>query len=262
LLAARDLLLAQGYQSLFPLRPAQEAAFLRSKKGYHFCLTHDEKEITLELHWKAGRDGLALPDTDDWVGAGLVPMNLRQATVPQFAAEEMVLLLCLHGAGHQWESLGWLVDVAELLRQHPELDWARLTTAAARVAGERRLALGLYLAHHLLDAPLPESIHRRIAAQPAVKSLARSVTRRLFQPTAPEVSLFEYWSFRLRVLDRWPQRAQDLLGSLNPSVVEWADWPLPRYLSFLYYPLRLGRLLIEYGSGFLARHLNVRRGRL
>jgi hypothetical protein len=91
------------------------------------------------------------------------------------------------------------------------------------------------------------------AAQPAVESLACLVRQRILQPTAPEVSLFEYWSFRLKVLDRWPQRVQNLLGSFNPSEAEWADWPLPRCLSFLYYPLRFSRLLREYGRGLTFR---------
>jgi hypothetical protein len=262
LLLARDLLLTRGYRPVPALQPAQEASFLRAKKYHHICLAHQESKITVELHWKTGRDGPAFTATDDWLWARLVTVKLGEAGVRHFAAEELLLLLCLHGTAHQWESLGWLVDVAEVIRQHPQLDWARLMVAAAKVTGQRRLALGLYLAHHLLDAPLPDPIRGRIAAEPRVKTLAGEVSERLFQPTLPELSRFEVMAFRLKLLESCSQRIRVMLGAVNPTLIEWGHWPLPKYLSFLYYPLRLGRLLIEDGMGFLARHLNGRRGRL
>jgi hypothetical protein len=257
LLSARDLLLAQGYRPLFTLLPTQEAAYLRGRANHHLGLVRDDRNIYVELHWKTGRDGALFPATDDWLWADLVTVNLGETTVRYFGAETLLLLLCLHGAAHQWESLGWLVDVAELMRQHPQLDWARLATAAAELSCERRLAVGLYLAHQLLDAPLPEPIRRRIAAQPRVETIAREISERLFQPDAPALSPFALVFFDIKLLDRWSQRLRDLLGVISPTLLEWGRWPLPRCLSFLYYPLRLSRLLVKYGRMFLARHMKA-----
>ena len=37
--------------------------------------------------------------------------------VPALPDRELLLILCLHGTKHFWSSLGWLVDVAELIRR-------------------------------------------------------------------------------------------------------------------------------------------------
>jgi hypothetical protein len=255
---ARDLLVAQGYLPYAALQPTQEVAHLRATRYHHICLVHHQKNISVELHWKAGRDAPTFSASDHRPWGNLLTVNLKGSTVRHFAAEELLPLLCMHGAAHQWDSLGWLVDVAELIRHQPQLDWTRIMAAAAMSRGKRQLALGLYLAHHLLDAPLPEPVRAEIAAQPWLNAMACQVSQRLFQSPAPELTPLELASFRLKILDTWPQRIRDLLGAFNPRLTEWTRWPLPRYLSFLYYPLRLGRLLIDYGMRPLARHLRAR----
>jgi hypothetical protein len=69
---------------------------------------------------------------------------------------QLLLALCLHGTKHFWSSLGWLVDLAELMRRDTGIDsqWVRVQ---ARANGcERRVGLGLRMAKDLLDAPVPD----------------------------------------------------------------------------------------------------------
>ena len=96
------------------------------------------------------------------------------------APEDLLLILCVHGAKHYWSKLGWICDVAELLRVHPGLKWTALLLQAKQLGGRRILFLGLFLAHVLLGAGLPEEVWKEINADPVVPWLAAKVQTRLF----------------------------------------------------------------------------------
>lgn len=68
-------------------------------------------------------------------------------------------MLSVHGAKHFWERLNWLLDVAELTAGQP-VDWHLTIRIAAKLKSTRLLLLGLYLAHELMDAPLPQIVPR------------------------------------------------------------------------------------------------------
>jgi hypothetical protein len=57
--------------------------------------------------------------------------------------EQLLLILCLHnGAKHQWEMLGWIADVAQLITIHKNMDWDEVMKQAVESGIERILFLG------------------------------------------------------------------------------------------------------------------------
>lgn len=254
-LPARALLRALGYQPKYALKPAVEAAFLRSTGQYHLVLLHDRSAVMLELHWATDPDYPveAIGDQQWWARPGAAMLGGEE--VRCFAPDELLLVLCLHGSRHHWASLGWLVDVAELLRQHPRIDWDWIMRAAQGLSCERRLALSLHLAHRLLDAPLPAQIRGLIAADANSLRLAADMAAALFDPEFREMNAFARLALNLRLYQRRRQQLRHCVHNLlAPSLVEWSQWPLPRPLFFLYVPMRLLRLAKKYGSMMLARH--------
>jgi putative nucleotidyltransferase-like protein len=92
----------------------------------------------VELHWKTDADLPVEPETDNqwWVNLGFA--SLGGGRIRCFATEELLLILCLHGAKHAWGSLGWLVDVAELIRQNPNLERKWIIRKAAQLKCKRK----------------------------------------------------------------------------------------------------------------------------
>ena len=80
-------------------------------------------------------------------------------------------MLCVHGAKHFWERLAWIVDIAQLVTVR-EVDWKLLSEIAAERKCSRLLLLGLYLAHEVVGAPLPESVLQRARSDSRVAWLA------------------------------------------------------------------------------------------
>lgn len=244
-LRARDALGTLGYCADYPLDPRVERAFLRSPAHYHLGMSGPQG-IVVELHWKTDA-GFPVERDDDawWAGVGTAPFGER--SVRAFAARELVLVLCLHGSKHGWERLAWLADVAELIRRDPGLDWEWIFARATALGARRRLALGLHLAHRLLDTPLPGWVLGEVDKDPRVARIAGEIRATLFTRGNVFREGMRALRFNLGLYEHTRHRLAHVYHTfLAPSLVEWTRWPLPRALYFLYPPLRLARLIVKY----------------
>ena len=154
---AKSLLVDQGYRPQYALTPAQETAYLRSIG--QIALEKPERAI-VELH--ATLSPRAFPFDLDlprlWPRRCVVTLMGQPLVAP--GAEDLLLILCMHGAKHLWKNLGWICDVAELIRARPALDWQQVRHEARRLRSERLLHLGVQLAERVLQAPLPPDVSR------------------------------------------------------------------------------------------------------
>ncbi|MBL0210390.1 MAG: nucleotidyltransferase family protein [Holophagaceae bacterium] len=242
--AAKELLKTRGYRPDHELDPTLEAAFLRSKAAHHLVMASSDDALLVELHWKTDADHPLEEAADSAWWARLGETDLGEGRVRCFAPRELLLILCLHGSKHHWSSLAWLVDVAELIRQQPGMDWDWVLSRAGEMRSLRRLALGLCLARQLLDAPLPDDVIQRAQTTPRVEALAARISRMIFDPEAVELGPLQRLRLDLSLCERLGQQLSHLFNLLlNPSLEEWSRWPLPRHLFFLYAPLRLFTLM-------------------
>ncbi len=69
-------------------------------------------------------------------------------------------MLCAHGAKHGWTRLVWICDVAAIVANHPDLDWAVVVDEARRLGIERMLRIGLPLARDLVGCGVPGAVWR------------------------------------------------------------------------------------------------------
>jgi hypothetical protein len=164
---------------------------------------HGKNEgLPVELHWQLAPHYFAYPSPAAPFER-LRPVPLLGEKVLTFSAEETLLHLVVHGTVHRWEKLRLVCDVAEMIRAHPDLDWAWTLEEAQRRRSERMLLQGLHLAHVLLGAPLPASIQERVFEDRATRWLADWALRRLFQEERR--GLQRWWraaAYDLRVRDR------------------------------------------------------------
>jgi len=240
---ALALLGDQGYRRQETFTPPQEAAVLRATR--HHFLARPDGDI-VELHWALGPDDLGFPQDLEDLWARLAPVCVGGREVPALAPADLLLFLCAHGAKHLWQRLGWIADVAELVRR-AELDYDALAARARAAGGRRVLRLGLFLAWHLLDAPLPAPLARSLAADRSVMALAVMVRERLFRDPASPPSGLELLRFHTRARERLGDRVRGAVRAIaTPGVGEWALVRLPDRLYPVYYVLRPLRLAGKY----------------
>jgi hypothetical protein len=241
-LRARDALCHSDYEPEYPLRADVEQAFLASGAQYHLVLRSPALGHLVELHWKTDPDFPVerAGDAAWWEGTA------RAGSLRAFDAQELMLVLCVHGSKHLWASLGWLVDVAELIRRDSAIDWDALARRARAGGCARGVGLGLRLAADLLGAPLAPAA-RALAMTPEVEPLLPAVARPMLAASPGPLPMLQGWALALALREgmrariRWVVRVVWL-----PSLVEWTRWPLPRPLFFAYPGLRVGRLAAKY----------------
>jgi hypothetical protein len=244
---ARELLLGQGYRLGYSLGRAQEDAHVRSSRQLPFV---SRDGLLIELHVGVTLRDFAFDLDPDRLWERLEPVAVAGRDVPTFAAEDLLLILCAHGARHAWRSLGWVCDLAELLRVRSDLDGGRLLERARALRGERLLLLGLALAGSLLNAPVPDEIAARVRSEPVIAVLVAQVTDWLFRRDDSLPGIRERTLFYLRARERLRDGGRFCLGlALTPHVADWETLRLPPSVSFVYPFLRSLRLAFKYALG-------------
>ena len=253
-MAAKELLLARGYALEPPLNQRQEALHLQTHYEYTFLSESSGMCVELHYRFRPRYFGFALGGEDVWQQLGTVLVGGAQ--LPSLAPADLLLFLCAHATNHCWVRLAWICDIAELIRSHPQLDWALVQRRARALGSQRMLGLGLLLAHDLLGAPVPAVLLALARRDRAASKLATQVRARLFDDTIaePEPGLLAGTIFRLRARERWRDRLR--YGLRLATVTTAEDWdllPLPASLVWVYSVIRPVRLLLTYGLGPLRR---------
>lgn len=255
LAVAREVLLSAGYRPR-PVAPPEEPP----QEGFEpvTVFVRNDGAVSVDVHWGLTRRFLPfhLDQEDFW--DRLEPTAFADTAFLSPRAEDLLLILCAHGARHMWTRLEWICDVAELIRVNRGLDWEAVVRRARRNGCQRMLFLGLLLAVDLLGAPVPEETMRSVRAEPAVRSLRRRVPEYLFpgdgglKAGVVRRFIFRFW-VRERMMDRVSNVRYLIHRSLMPNSRDRELIRLPGTLSFLYYLIRPIRLVGSYGSSPLRR---------
>jgi len=223
-LAARDLLIARGYQPFVRLDESQENAYLAYQCEH--VLTDDRRDLMVEIQWRVVPDYFSFRFDYENLWQRIEPATLCQRPIVTLSPEDTLLLLCVHGSKHLWVRLGWICDVAEAVRHfQPRLNWPLLEQRATLSGSRRMLHLGLFLAHDLLNAKLPQDVQQQVCADVAVKSLAEQVYAQLWAEAEEQdeaANFFEHSFFHLKARERWRDRLRFCFRVLTTTTIE--DW--------------------------------------
>ena len=242
--ASVECWISQGYQPFFDLAPRQQRALIH--RDCQLSFRHPHKEILVELHWEILPRHFRCPLAPVlWEAFQRAPRG--EDDCHRLAAEETLFILVLHGHKHLWGRVGWIRDLAQLLRNNPGLDWAHISEVSKRSGWSRLLSVGLLAAVDLLQAPVPEKVLRQARRDRHAQRLMRQVAQRLFRPEQP-TGILDTTLFHWRSLARATERIRYSLGFLlTPTPAEWNLLPLPAALFSFYYLLRPARLAARYG---------------
>jgi hypothetical protein len=239
--AASACLQAQGFQPSLAAPPGWAAWYERARHEYSFH--HPALDCYVELHWGAWPRSVAMPVDIHSFWECRETVLLDGKPVPSLQMAELLFLLSLHGTKHQWVRLAWLADIAELIRSTPGLDWTRVQALAAVSRSTRFLQIGLWLAQHLMAAPVPSAVLAQGSEDPQVERLARAMAVNLCGGSLSAPGETEHLRFLLRALPRLRDRLRFAWGvAVDPCHDDWACCPLPPACVGLYAAIRPARL--------------------
>ena len=221
----------------------QQDLLLRTQHNLQFA--RDDRRLLLELHWEVAPHLFASSVQENELWQNLIAIDVNGTKMKTLSAGDLLFSLCVHGSRHLWERMGWICDVAELIRRH-ELNWPNLLRRASDTDSERMFLLGLHLAQKLLQAELPAEVRERCAADPRLDSLAANIVEHLFNgPTHVAATSTEIFKYNIGVRKSLAARARYFVHILRPTDGDLGARSLPARLSFAYYLVRPFRLLFK-----------------
>jgi hypothetical protein len=237
----RNLLVEIGYKPQLEMTAGKQRAILKSECDEVFTGTNGR---VLEMHWAITPPffSFQLRTEDLFTRATAIELLDKHVLAP--APEDLLLILSVNGAKDMWNRLEFISRIAELLRRYPEIDWQNTFARARELGAERMLLMGLFLAHHLLGASLPEDVLERVQETRILWSMASQVCERLFSRPEAMPTLLELTRFRLRSRERVRDRVSYCLKrALTPTHQDLENLTLPTSLEFLYPLVRPFRLI-------------------
>lgn len=257
LVAARDLLMREGYAMDTAMTKAQQDARLRS--GCAITLSRRDGKAIVDLHWEFTALKFSLPFDLDNLWGRLETVSIAGRQVATLSVLDHLMLVSIHGAKHRWERLEWICDVAGLLLVQPKLNWERCLEESTKLRAERILLHALLLANKYLGAKLPPIVHRKLQADPVAHSLAARAGENLFSESSTALVTADETAFHLQMREQFSDRMPYVLYQVRrwmiPTERDRSIFRLPAFLSFLYYLFRPARLLFEYGLHPLSQFL-------
>jgi len=240
---AAHLLRQRGYRQPADQTAERGSRHIESQLGCDFL--RQDGRVSVELHWSFLQRWLGFPVDLSALWKAPTRARLGGMDVLALPAHITLLYLCAHGTKHRWSRLCWVVDIAQLLRAGPGVDWNELMQTAESTGSRRTLFLGLHMAHILLGSEIPMKVYDEMTKDMTALRLANRLCRGVFSPRTPagsnRGSFARDW-FYLSTKERWQDRLRYVWFSAGwfflPSQKDRQWVRLPASLGWLYIFLR------------------------
>jgi hypothetical protein len=211
--------------------------------------------LTAELHWSGLPRFYGIAFGLDEAQHRLRSVSALNTQMLELAPEDLFLALALHGCKHFWARMIWALDLAQLLRANPDLQWELLLAQSRRLHAERLVLISVLLIQKLFDITVPACIQEQWHLRPELQSMCSDVCCNLAADTPQQHSVKSYWFF-LRARDDWVDRARQVLRHLfiaGPG--EWSALPefLPRSFFLPFHIARLGAKMCRSAWAVVSR---------
>ncbi|HWR13933.1 MAG TPA: nucleotidyltransferase family protein [Terriglobales bacterium] len=231
--AAGHVLDELGYRRVTRIPQHLRPALLRNASEEQFF--HPELKILVELQWSPAPRvlGVDYASEEIWVRKRQMTFANLQVTVP--SAEDMLVLLAIHGWKHNWSRLLWVGDIAQVLHEGLNLDEA---LAIARKNGVTKIVKFAVLLAARVFGVETDAVPERAAVEKEIALALQRLSR------AESCSYFGWHRSMLAVRDRNVDRLRQLTRfAFTPGIGEYTAVELPPWASAGYRLLRVARVL-------------------
>ena len=255
-LVVRDAVLARGfvdYNELFEPRTLVEAD--RGEGQLHFL--DDRRKVILDVHWQVGVGQGADALDGDVLLDRAAPRSLLGQPVTGPSDADMLLILCVHGARHRWDTVEQLLGLAAFVRRVEPVAWPGLVAAAGAAGCRRRVTVAVAHVCRVFGLHEPAEVRRALDADPVGRWLLAGL-RPEDLDLRPDGTLRHRRSSIL-----WETATEDTTAAcvrhaaarvLRPGPEDWESVTLPEGAAWLYYLVRPARLAGKWAL-ILARRL-------
>lgn len=232
---ARDILIYNGYNLL--LSEISSKTYLKSQREYKF--TSKGIQIPVEIQWSVYGVSFHLQDPNYFHS----PKNIGNIEILNthflsFNPETLLLILALHTAGHRWQYLMWICDLAEIIQRF-NIEWNEVINESEKLGIKRILYINLALTSDLFDLEIPRKVLEEMNDDKYVIELSMQIKSNFFKEEFEDPNLIKYSILQVKMRESLKEGIYDLLLHIfAPTTDELRVISLPDKLFFFYYILR------------------------
>jgi len=237
---AKDALIALGYDPALQLSVRQEKSFLRS--GYESSFGLNSERNLVELQWQIVPRFCSINFDIDALFSRSIQVKLDAVPLRTMGHEDLLLVLCVHAAKHEWAHLGMLRDIAALTNF--SLDWDWMLAEARRLGILKILQVSFFALSELFNTSLPMQLPP--LAESTVE-LGSTVIARLQHNYEPHTESARYFRTQLLSREGWRDRARFVWRlATTPSLQEWQAVQIPDRYFAAYRGIRIARWMKRF----------------
>ena len=236
-----------GYEAEFAVAAQHRDSWLKQQCELTF---RRSGTVRLELHWDIVHPHFALETGVERFWSRLSTVRVGDALLPNLSPQDLLFTLIVHGTRHAWSRMMWLMDVSELLRSNPGIDWRLFFQDAESRGAARMVATSLLLAREVFGARVEHPAAEAACNCEIALSCARKVIsrwdRNLDMPTESDYEPSPLWRHRWIIRTRENRTQQWMYRRRVLTMIgeeEFGAVRLPRALSPLYNAIRFWHIL-------------------
>lgn len=236
---AKDVLIEQGYYD-------KHFGKLEESIGQAQMVLPDSR-VNIDVHYQLTPQFFYLQIETEPFFEGLQTLSVAGKQVVTFSPENSLALSYIQGAKDSCNTLKRICDFGALMQTYPEANWQEVMAKCGTDESDRIFWLGIAIAQTYLQIPLPEILSEKLKQFPEVVKVARQHEEYMYHKNIEYGYIFfiiSLWEKRENTL--WSRLQYWLKIIFRVNARDRELFPLPDLLFFLYYPLRIVRLIGKY----------------
>jgi hypothetical protein len=238
-----DIMLKNGYSPIWVMEKSKFQNFLNFDHAFPFRDTSGSGMV-VEVHWSfvSQNERINLRPKEVWQRS--TEHCILEHQIPTLSDMDVILSTCLHhGIANCWSELRLITDVGKIVTGNINQDWDVIIRYADSLDLKRSLLLGTSLAKRLFDIEIPAKLDELIKKDYAINKLEACILNSLFDQTLLTRSFLKF-RVKLSIREKLKNKVKFLLQSIKPTYKDVMVIELPTYLYFVYYIIRIWRVLM------------------
>ncbi|MGG2938219.1 nucleotidyltransferase family protein [Bacillus pacificus] len=208
-------------------------------RHHHITFFHPAKQIKVEIHWRL-HPGPRKEPTFEELWKRKQEILLTNYSIYTLGCEDLFVFLVSHGARHGWSRLRWLVDISQIVKQN--LNWNKIEKLMLKyqvlhLGGQALILMSLLLEMNLNNEMRGLIVSRRSEELANATRFYTNQTINLHADTLPKEVIVYHRQYLLALMSK-RQKMLFVMSCLYPYPIDAKTLPLPKFLHFLYFPLR------------------------
>lgn len=233
-----------NFKNIYPRIPlSNQQIKVNYSISHHYHFTHNEKPIEIELHWNITNPQSFFGVITRDILSHSKSINISNRDVSYISTTENLVYQAAHGSIHQWYRLFWLKDFSELLLKYSNDEIKNAWELSKKLKLEKCFLQACILSHLIYKIDLPDFLNSNINKNLIIIPLNSIHINDLSQQGLKGKIKFVFYRLQMKPDFKY---YFELIYRLRTHLSDWELLKLPKYLFFLYYPLRPFLLIFKF----------------